>query len=142
MIGAPAGPLNRRCPRSFCTSCLSLLLLCKDTLKRVMGKWPAQLFSLLLFPLHAGRDPARYFFTNLLLAFPCIAFQLGPVGVMCVLDDFGTTENAYAAYFEPALRGQTLDPLQFWELVGRLSYISWLMPFEFSYSRLSRVKVT
>jgi hypothetical protein len=102
--------------------------------KRVIVSGPQEIFSLLSFPLHAGRDPARYFRPALQLRFPCIALQLGSVGLMCMLDDFGTTENAYKEFFEPALRGKMLHPIQFWELVGRLSYLSWIMPFQCSYT--------
>jgi hypothetical protein len=103
---------------------LSFLLdLLQGFRKRVLVSGPRKLFSLLSFPLHADGDPADTFHPAIQVQFPCIALRLGSVGVLCVLDDFGTTENAYAQIFEPALRGKTLDPIQFWELVGRLSLL-------------------
>ena len=53
-----------------------------------------------------------------------------------VLDDFGTTENAYDRVFASALRGQTLQPVQFWEVVGHLSYLSSRMPFGCSFAKI------
>jgi hypothetical protein len=116
---------------------LSFLLdLLQGFRKRVLVSGPRKLFSLLSFPLHADGDPADTFHPAIQVQFPCIALRLGSVGVLCVLDDFGTTENAYAQIFEPALRGKTLDPIQFGELVGRLSFLSWNMPFEVTVGRI------
>jgi hypothetical protein len=91
-------------------------------------------FSLLLFPLRAGRDPLHYFKVKQVTIFPGIALQLGPVGIISVFDDFGETEEFYGQKFLPALGGKALHPDQFWELAGRLLYRAYLVPLETSMS--------
>lgn len=97
--------------------------------KRVVVVGPDRLpFSLLVFPLLCGRDLGCYFRIKQATLFPGMALQLGPVGVIAVLDDFGETEDWYAAALQPALDTRTLHPVQFWELAGRLLYQSLIHP--------------
>ena len=123
-------------PETILRDLAFLLDLLQGFHKRVLVGGPEKLFSLLMFPLHSGTDAKSYFRPALRLDFPCIALQLGSVGVFSVLDDFGTTENAYDQVFASALRGQTLHPIQFWEVVGHLSYLSSRMPFECSFAKI------
>jgi hypothetical protein len=68
---------------------LALLLdLLQGFRKRVLVGGPQKLFSVLMFPLRSGVDSKRHFRPALRLDFPCIALQLGSVGLFSVLDDF------------------------------------------------------
>lgn len=97
--------------------------------KRVVVGGPGRLpFSLLLFPLQCGRDKGCYFRIKQAMHFPGLALQLGPVGVVAVLDDYGETEDRYTDCLKPALDKQTLHPVQFWELAARLFYQSLIHP--------------
>jgi hypothetical protein len=120
-------------PESWLKDVSFLLDLLQGFRKRVMVYGPRRLFSVLYFPLQAGFDRSKYFRPAYNILFPCVALQLGCVGILCVLDDFGTTENAYRKLFQSTIGGKALHPIQFWELVGRLSYLSWIMPFSCSY---------
>ena len=124
-------PFNPQLPQDRLHELDFLLRVLQGFRKRVMVGGPKKFFSLLTFPLSGSTQDFKPALTK---EFPCIALQLGSVGVICVLDDFGTTENVYDEFYATALNGKVLDPMQFWELVARLSYLSWIMPFRFTYS--------
>ena len=106
-----------------------LLLLLQGFRKRLMVFGPDHLpFSILRLPLHATGEPAAGFRTGYLMHVPAIALQLGRVGIICVLDDFGATEDGYRELVGSALSGKLLHPEQFWELAGRLFYLSYRHP--------------
>lgn len=106
-----------------------LLLLMQGFRKRVMVFGPDHLpFSILRFRLHASGEPAACFRTGYLMHVPAIALQLGSIGIIAVLDDFGATEEAYRQLVGSALSGKTLYSEQFLELAGRLFYLSYRNP--------------
>jgi hypothetical protein len=96
--------------------------------KRVMLSGLDFPFTVLVFPLYTGRDPANFFHVRFTMETPAIALQLADVGIICTLCDFGEVERWYRIEFANVVDGRTLHPDQFWELAGHLSYRSYMVP--------------
>lgn len=82
-------------------------------------------WSLFLLETHdySGERGFGYHDTPLSAAF---ALRLGPVGIICVLDDRGIQKELYGNLFEE-FHGGPLHPIQFDELVAKVSYRAHLL---------------
>jgi hypothetical protein len=125
-------------PPHFLKDCAWLLQLLQGFRKRVLVSGHPKLpFSIIRVPLQIGKDESFYFQSRQMMEMPGVALQLGRVGVISVLDDFGHLEDVYAHAFAKTLDGHALHPVQFWELAARLLYVASLYSF---HTRLIKVE--